>query len=84
MAKKDKQASGLAPAPRPAKVAYKAALHIPAGNPDRHVVRVANRTWLVVQPGNPTFIGSFATKEKAADMAERHCSITKGQIKFHG
>lgn len=84
MAKKDKKAAALAPAPRVVKVVYKPKLHIPAGNPDRHIVRVANRTWLVVQPGGDAFIGQFPTKEKAVIMAERHIAVTKGKVIVHG
>lgn len=84
MAKKDKKAAALAPAPRPVKKeVYKPKLHIPAGNPDRHIVRVANKTWLLVQPGAAVFIGHYGSKKDAMIMAERHIAVTKGTIVCH-
>lgn len=84
MAGKKKKDAALAPAPKVVKKeTYKPKLHIPAGNPDRHIVRVANKTWLVAQPGSATFIGHYGSKKDAMIMAERHVAITKGTIVCH-
>ncbi len=65
------------------KEAYKAKLNIPAGSPDRHIVRIANKTWLMVQPGGATFLGQFPSKDEALVMANRHVEVTKGNIVCH-
>jgi hypothetical protein len=65
------------------KEVYKSAISVPAGNPDRHVVRIASNTWLVVQPGSAVFIGQFASKDDAMMMAKRHTDVTKGTVVCH-
>ena len=78
------KSAGLAPVARPVKkVEYKAQLNIPKGSPDRHVVRMGNRTWLVVQPGSSVFVGQFSSKLDAVKMAERHLDVTKGKLTVH-
>lgn len=80
---KAKKAEVLAPVVKQVKEVYKPKLHIPTGNGDRHIKRIANRTWLVIQPGSSTFIGHYTTKEDAMLMAKRHIDVTKGQIICH-
>jgi hypothetical protein len=81
MAKKDKAAAPVKVAAK--KEEYKSAISVPAGNPDRHIIRLANRTWIVTQPGNKVFIGQFPTKEDAMKMATRHTALTKGKVVCH-
>ena len=81
MAKKDKVAAPVKVAAK--KEAYQPTFNVPAGNPDRHIVRIANRTWLMIQPGSSTFLGQYATKDQAMVAAKRHVAVTKGVVVCH-